>query len=212
MAIDFKSTRGNDPIIEIVTWLKDAYQSGKSSISPQLLERFNRTIPKRIKPWVAHPSHYEFFVYQQLKNGLEAGDIFYSGSTRFKSFDEDLISKKEMEAKKHLLASLDFPLLNTPITQRLMDLKAMLEQRYQAVNTNILQGNNPHLKFSQKHDEIHWTLPYKKQDDTVNNPFYEQLPKVGIISILQYVNEQCRWMRLSTFSLVMRRARPIGPM
>ncbi len=194
MAIDFKSTQENDPIIEIVTRLKDAYRSGKSSISPQLLERFNRAIPKRVKPWIAHPSHYEFFVYQQLKNGLEAGDIFYSGSTRFKSFDEDLISNKEMEAKKHLLVSLDFPLLNTPMAQRLTDLKTILEQRYQAVNTNIRQGNNPHLKFSQKRDDIHWTLPYKKQDDTVNNPFYEQLPKVGIISILQYVNEQCRFM------------------
>ena len=194
MAIDFKSTLENDPIIDLVTRLKAAYRSGKSSLSHELLERFNRAIPKRVKPWIAHPSHYEFFVYQQLKTGLDAGDIYYSGSTRYKSFDEDLISKEDLSAKKYMLESLDFPLLNTPIAQRLANLKTTLEQRYQSVNTNILEGNNPHLKLTHKKDEIHWTLPYKKQADTINNPFYEQLPKVGIISILQYVNEQCGFM------------------
>ncbi|NOY72096.1 MAG: transposase [Gammaproteobacteria bacterium] len=31
-------------------------------------------------------------------------------------------------------------------------------------------------------------------EDTINNTFYEHLPQVGIISILQYVNEQCGFM------------------
>lgn len=99
-----------------------------------------------------------------------------------------------MTDKQPLLEALDFPVLNLTISGRLADLKTKLEQRYIEVNTNILSGKNPHLKFSQKNNEIHWTLPYKKQEDTVNNPFYEQLPQEGIINVLRYVNEQCGFM------------------
>lgn len=193
MVIEFKSTLKNDPIIEAAKRLKDIYQSEKSLVFP-LHECFNKIIPKNVKPWITHPSHCEFFIYEQLKKGLDAGDIFYSNSTLYKSFDEDLSTKEELEEKKHLLESLDFPLLNTPMAKRLVDLKLVLEQRYKEVNCNILQGKNSHLKFSQKNDEIRWTLPYKKQEDIINNPFYGQLPQIGVINILQYVNDQCSFM------------------
>ncbi len=194
MALDLSSTREDDSIVAVAALLKEAYLAGRTTISPTLQARFDRIIPKSTKPWLSHPSHYEFFLYQQLKKGLDAGDLYYSGSTRFKSFEDDLISLEEMSSKKHLLDSLDIPQLSTPMAQRLTDLKTELEQRYHAVNDNILQGNNPHLKFSQKKDEIRWRLPYKKRDDAVNNPFYEQLPKVGIISLMQYLEKQCCFM------------------
>ncbi|MCP4949430.1 MAG: Tn3 family transposase [Aestuariibacter sp.] len=195
LAIDFNSAMENDPIIDIIKGLKEIYGSSKSSIPVPLQAQLNTMIPSNLKPWITHPSHYEFFIYQQLKNGLEAGDIYYSGSTRYKSFDADLISKQELKTRQSLLESLDYPALNTPIAQRLSDLKVKLEQRFLEVNNNILMGKNPHLKFTQKNDEIHWTLPYKKQEDTVNNPFYEQLSQVGIINVLQYVNEQCGFLK-----------------
>jgi TnpA family transposase/uncharacterized protein YdeI (YjbR/CyaY-like superfamily) len=195
MAIDFNSTLANDPIIDIIKGLKAIYGAGKSSIPVPLQAQLNAMIPSNLKPWITHPSHYEFFVYQQLKNGLEAGDIFFSGSTRYKSFDADLISKQELKAKQPLLVSLDYPALNIPIAQRLADLKVKLEQRYREVNNNILMGKNPHLKFTQKKDVLHWKLPYKKREDTVNNLFYEQLSQVGIINVLQYVNAQCGFLK-----------------
>ena len=140
MAIDFDSTLETDPLIGASQLLKAIYGSGRSSITIQVQEKLNRIIPKKTKAWIAHPAHYEFFIYQQLKNGLEAGDIFYSSSARFKSFDDDLVSKQELEIKQSLLKSLGYPSLITPIFQRLSDLKAMLEQRYREVNDNILSG------------------------------------------------------------------------
>ena len=194
IAIDFNSPLENDFIIDVTRQLKAIHNSGKSSNIETLQEHLNSIIPEKTKNCMTHSAHYEFFIYQQLKNGLEAGDIFYSGSTRFKSFDDDLVSKQEMKAKKMLLKSLGYPVMNMPIDQRLSVLRAKLEQRYKEVNNNILNGKNPHLKFSKKNDEIQWKLPYKKQEDTVNNPFYEQLPQVGIVEVLHYVNTQCHFL------------------
>jgi len=36
------------------------------------------------------PDRYEFFVYRQLRQGLEAGDVFCRDSVRFRSFEDDL--------------------------------------------------------------------------------------------------------------------------
>ena len=193
LIIEFKSTLENDPLIDIVESLKVSYQSGKP-LSASLETQLTPLIPSNLKPLLTQPSHYEFFVYQQLKNGLEAGDIYYNASTRYKSFDKDLISKEDLKTKHTILESLDYPLINTPIAKRLLDLKVRLEQRYHEVNNNILKGNNPHLKLTQKDDEINWKLPYKKQEDTVNNTFYEQLPQVGVINVLQYVHKKCGFL------------------
>jgi hypothetical protein len=193
LVIEFKSTLENDPLIDIVGSLKTNLQSGKP-LSALLEAQLTPLIPSNLRSLLTHPSHYEFFVYQKLKNGLEAGDIYYSASTRYKSFDEDLITKEDLKTKRSMLEALEYPILNTPIAKRLSDLKVQLEQRYHEVNNNILKGNNPHLKLTQKDDEISWKLPYKKQEDTVNNSFYEQLPQVGIINVLQYVNEQSSFL------------------
>ncbi len=194
MAIDFKSTIADDLMIEIIDKLKQFYESGRSNYPEELLIQLKSIIPKKLTSIICKPSHYEMYVYQQLRKGLDAGDIYYSKSTRYKSFDEDLVSQKDLEDKKELIESLGFKNLNTPIEKRLEDLKVILEQRYKEVNENILKGKNNHLKYSNKNQEVTWRLPYKKQEDTINNPFYEQLPQVGIINILKYVNQECDFL------------------
>jgi len=111
-----------------------------------------------------------------------------------KSLDEDLITKEELIEKTSTIESLDYPLLNIGIEQRLVDLKSRLNKRYKEVNQNIRNGRNPHLKITDKSGEVGWRLPYKKQEDSANNVFFEQLPQVGIINVLRYVQEQCGFL------------------
>jgi hypothetical protein len=134
MAIGFSGTLDEDPLIEAISLLKSVFKSGKPVFSLKLQTKLATIIPNNLKPWITTLPHCEFFIYQQIKNGLEAGDIFFSGSTRFKSFDEDLVSKQEMTDKQPLLEALGFPVLNLTISERLADLKTKLEQRYSEVN------------------------------------------------------------------------------
>lgn len=203
MALDFRSTLDDDPLIQLVRKLKTMYQAGNMSPSTQFIEQIESLLPKKLKHCLNHIAHYEFFIYQKLKEGLDAGDVFYNSSTRFKSFSKDLISKQELHDKQPLLASLGYSALTKPLSQRLATLKIKLEQRYKEVNENIANGKNTHLKLYKKGSDIQWNLPYKKQEDSVNNPFYEQLPQVGIINILHYVNRQCHF--LESFAHIQQR-------
>lgn len=195
MALDFGSTAKDDPILVAANQLKMIYQTGKSSLPPEFTEQINHFLPKKLQPYVQQSSQYAFFIFQKLRESLDAGDIHFKGSTRFKSFEEDLVSIEELQDKQSVLDAMGYPLLSVPMKQRLSEPKQRLEQRYREVNANIRQGKNPHLKITRKDNEITWRLPYKKQEDQVNNPFYEQLPQADIINILQYVDQQVVFLK-----------------
>ena len=195
MALEFGSTAKNDPVLAAAIQLKALYLAGKSTCSSQLMEQIGHLLPKKLQPHIQHSSQYAFFIFQKLRESLDAGDIHFQGSTRFKSFEEDLVTTEALKDKQSVLDSLGYPLLSVSMEKRLSDLKSRLEKRYREVNANIQQGKNPHLKIVHKGDEITWHLPYKKQDDQINNPFYGQLPQIDIINILQYVDQQSRFLK-----------------
>jgi TnpA family transposase len=189
MALEFDSTLKNDSLVEAVGLLRNSFSSS-NPMSQLTLKRLKSSVKPSLRKFIVAAGQLEFRVYQRLKIALEAGDIYFSGSTRYKSFDEDLITKEELIQKASTIEALDYPMLNTSIDQRLVDLKKRLNKRYREVNQNIRNGRNPHLRFTNRSGELGWRLPYKKQEDAANNVFYEQLPQVGIINVLRYVQEQ----------------------
>src|SRR5947208_1240786 len=75
-----------------------------------------RWIPVRLKRYVYQqdaggakrliPDRYEFLVYQQVRNGLEAGDIVCRPSVQFRSFEDDLLSDDQWHDKDSILAAI----------------------------------------------------------------------------------------------------------
>ena len=58
-----------------------------------------------------------------------------------------------------------------------------LEAQYEEVNRRILSGDNSHVKLSRtKGGEITWSLPYVGDEETVNNPFFDGLPRFTLHS------------------------------
>jgi hypothetical protein len=63
-----------------------------------------------------------------------------------------------------------FTLTNQPIKQILEDLDKSLVERYHSVNRNIRNGDNKHIKLEKnRNKEVTWRLPYRRQEDAVNN-------------------------------------------
>lgn len=205
----------DDNLMEAVTFLRECFDKGKS-LSRCRFEEIPKTfIPQGVKSYLyekdndgnrrIHPDKYEFLVYRLLRNRLEAGDIYVSDSLRFRSFDEDLIPKETWKQDKAwILQDIDALLLSQPMAEVLKDMEKELETKYEEVNRRILSGENRHVKLSKrKNGEITWTLPYVGNEETVNNPFFDELPQVPIASLLQFVDSRCQC--LDAFAHILQR-------
>ncbi|MCP4899371.1 MAG: transposase, partial [bacterium] len=215
LRLPFQGHSENDSLMEAVVFLRECFNKGKSLNRCRFEEIPKAFIPRGVKSYLyekdndgnrrIHPDKYEFLVYRLLRNRLEAGDIYVSDSLRFRSFDEDLIPKETWKRDKgRILQDIDASLLSQPMAEVLKDMEKELETKYEEVNRRILSGENRHIKLSKKKNgEITWTLPYVGNEETVNNPFFDELPQVPIAPLLQFVDSRCQC--LDAFTHILQR-------
>jgi len=130
---------------------------------------------------------YEFLIYRLLRNALEAGDVFVKDSNEFRRFEDDLISDARWQDKEAVMREIGAPILLTPIKETLMAFHETLEAKFEAVNKSIADGINKHIKINGAAEKRRWTLIYPSAEEPVNNPFYSQLPGIGIADLLWFV-------------------------
>jgi len=205
----------DDSLMEAVEFLRECFDKGKSLTRFSFEQMPKAFIPQGVKPYLyqkdkdgnrsIQPDKYEFLVYRLLRNRLEAGDIYVSDSLRFRSFDEDLIPKDTWKQdQQKILQDIDAPLLSQPMAEVLKDMEEELESQYEEVNRRILSGENPYVKLSRnRRGEITWTLPYVGVEETVNNPFFDEVPQIHIAQLLQFVDSRCQC--LDTFAHILQR-------
>ena len=75
-----------------------------------------------------------------------------------------------------------------------------LEAKYQAVNKRITDGENKHIKVTGT-AKRRWTLLYPREEEPVNNPFYDRLPGIGIADLLWFVAENTGFLNAFTHVL-----------
>jgi hypothetical protein len=140
-------------------------------------------------------------MYRLLRDRLESGDVFVAESIKFKSFEEDLISREEWKSKDVLIQSLELPFLHQPIDQILASLEQELEQKLKTVNDRIKQGVNSSITITTRKGKTIWKLPYKKAQDEANHNLYQQIRQIGIGDIMHFVNTQCGFLKVFTHIL-----------
>jgi hypothetical protein len=165
-------------------------------------------IPKSLKPYLfaAGPDkektldvdRYEFLVYRLLRNTLESGDVFVRDSNEFQAFEDDLISEELWKNKDAVLREIGAPILIEPIEETLAEFRETLEAKIQTVNQRIEDGSNEHIKVRHCGSKRQWSLVYLTSEESINSPFYNQLPGIGIANLL------CSWLRTPGFRIVSR--------
>jgi len=202
----------NPELEKAVTFLKKVFSSGKDTgnlnykelpidFFPKSLRRYyfeKRLVDNKYKRCFVW-NRYEFSIFLKLKEALEAGDVFIKDSITYKSLEDELISKDIWSKDKNkLLKKLDNKLLLRGSDEIISNLKNELNEAYKTVNKNILEGENKHIKItgkSNKKGKLSWKLPYKKEDDGVNNPFYENIPIRNISDILHCMSEKVDYIK-----------------
>ena len=217
--IDIESQAKNDHLMRAVEFLQTALNSNKSLNQFKLNNIPKKFIPKKLKKYMYKTEQkvvngktrnvkqldvdkYEFLIYLLLKGSLESGDIFCRHSTQFRSLEDELIDKEYWEKNKDkILDDIDYPRLKKPIEETLLRLEEKLEKNIAYVNKRIEDGQNNHIKVTGKGDNIKWSLPYKKLEDTENHSFYSHIPQIGIENVLSFVNKQCGFFEAFTHIL-----------
>lgn len=215
LQLPLASHDANDSLMEAVVFLRESINKGKSLARVSFEQMPKAFIPHNVKAYIyrtdadghrsIHADRYELLVYRLLRNRLEAGDIYVSDSLRFRSFDEDLIPKAVWTRdRERILEEIDAPLMSSPMAEILRDLEEELEAKYGEVNWRIWSGENTHVKLRKKKSgEVAWTLPYVGEEETVNNPFFDDLPQMHIAPLLQFVDLRCQC--LDAFSHILQR-------
>src|SRR5699024_1326812 len=138
-------------------------------------------------------NRYEFLLYRLLRDRLEAGDIFCRESIRFRSFEDDLIDDHQWQEKEKLLAETGLHTMNQSIHSHLTELEWQLEMRINEVNQRISSGENDQIDIKKRGRKKRWTLPYKRDAESVNHSFFDALDFIDIGSVLHYVNQYCQF-------------------
>lgn len=147
---------------------------------------------RRIK--TVNGDRYEYMLYFQLRKMLISGQAFIKDSINYRHLEDELIPYEYWVANKDkILAKLNLPLLCTPIKELLKLLNKELTTNYHETNKRIENGDNKQIKLHEnKQNIVTWHLPYKRQADEVNNPFYENLPSTNIADLVRYVVEETK--------------------
>lgn len=201
-AIEFASASGHAPLLKAFQFLKAAAQKGRS-LNQYRPDSFpTQFIPEATKRYLyasaeagGHllPDRYEFLVYRLLRNGLESGDIFCRDSVRFRSFEDDLLSEQQWQAKTELITVTGLTILTQPIQEHLAVLEQQLESRLAQVNQRLNAGENPHFETKKRGSTLRWTLQSPGIRESINHPMFTALKHVNLSSVLHFVNQHCQF-------------------
>ncbi len=124
-ALNFQADKNNHSLLEAANFLKNIFNKGTPITKVPSSEFPQNVIPKKYKEIIIdsegkiRPYHYEFLVYNKLRDYLVKNIIYLNDSIQYKSFDEDAKNNLENGDKEKLLAGRETSLLTSPHLERL---------------------------------------------------------------------------------------------
>lgn len=205
LTLDFQASSSHTPLLEAITFLKEAFQKGKS------LKKIDEDdfplgfVPDRSLAYLYQTDtegqrrlrvdRYEFLVYRRLWQAIESGHVFCRDSLRFRRLDDDLISyERWVKEKDELIAQTELSRLQTPIKTLLASLKEQLENQLRQVNERVLSGENSYVRLKKRGQHTTWTLPYPHSEEGVNDPFFDEVEQLDIHTLMYFVHQQCGFL------------------
>lgn len=71
------------------------------------------------------------------------------------------------------------------------------------VNQRITSGENKHIQIKKRGLHSSWSLPYVRDSESINHPFFDVIKPIDIGSVLHYANQNCQFM--NSFDHVLER-------
>ncbi len=203
-AFDFRAAPSAEPLIEAVEVLKEMNASGKRKVPDGAPTSF-------VKPrWRDHVvggdgkidrRYYELSALSELKNRLRSGDVWVSGSRRYRDFDDYLIPKEDFE---EMLGDGGPPVaVETDFGAYLKGRKERLQEGLTEVGRLVRSGDLEGV--SMENGTLKISRPKKDEPegmDALTRLVYSLVPRVRLTDLLVEVDSWCgysdRFVHLKT--------------
>jgi TnpA family transposase len=167
-----------------------------------LMKSKNKDSNKKIKS--INGDAYEFMLYSYIEKYLKSGVVTIKDSISYRSLDDELLEKDYWSREReNILKNIENQLIYIDIAVILTNLETLLSKRYHEVNKRINSKDNDkiQIKYDKKGNLADWKLPYKKSDDGVNNPYYDNMNVSTISQIIRMTNHHTGFMKQFTHIL-----------
>jgi TnpA family transposase len=178
-------------LLRAIELLRQTHRSGKSALPKTTPTGFVRPswAPYVLRDGKIDHRYYELCVLAELLGRLQAGDVWVSGSRRYRSFDERLISKDALAALQQagtlpVAVEIDFDRF---IAER----RALLDERLIAIEARARASSLPGVTITKgvlKVTPISKTTP--PEAEALAERLYAMLPRIRITDLLA---EVARW-------------------
>ena len=193
--LTLQGTPANTELLTVLTTLSAVFAQGASLPLSQLSPAI---IPTRLRRYLLDNQgsiirdRYEFLVYRLLRDRLEAGDLYCRDSARFRSLDDDLVDEKTAQQSHEIFTQQGLELASWSIREKLDELGTQLNERFDAVNRKILEGENDFV--STVNGRLDWKRAVRAQEPLLPEPFFDGLERIDIDTLLLAVDRRCGFM------------------
>jgi hypothetical protein len=193
--LSLQGTPANTMLLQALAAMVEAFKHGEAL---PVLDVSTALIPARSKRYVLDPmatiirDRYEFMVYRQLRDGLEAGDLHCGDSARFRSFDDDLVDDATLDRRAELLPRHGLEVAARPIRAHLEELRDLIEVRFASVNGRILAGENAFVRVQD--GKTVWERAVHSEELLPSEPFFDMVERVDIDTLLLFVDQRNGFM------------------
>ena len=141
-----------------------------------------------IKDGKINSKRLELYIYNKLREKILFGEVYIENSWENKTLEDYLVEKNYFQNnKKEILAKLNLPLLEKPMTQLIKDKSEKLDKLFHSVNKKILSGKNEHF---QKKGDNDWYLKYDSVSDEEIDNILTRINDIELVNLLMFVQEK----------------------
>jgi len=140
-------------------------------------------------------TRFEYFLYRKAEKLFNSNSLTIKESVNNRSLASDLISANEWSKNsRSIIEKIGLEKLAIPIAETIATKQQQLDLKLKNVCQNIFQGENQYVEFLSGKNELKWSIPNKKWQDSIDNPIYNQLKHMGIVELMSYVNQKTGYL------------------
>lgn len=138
---------------------------------------------------------FEYFLYRKAYQLFNKSSITVKNSIENKTLAADLIDQnKWLDNKSKIIKNTQQPSISEPISSTIQDKLDILNEKLRSVSDTISLGNSKYVEYLPGKGKLKWSIPYRRWQDSIDNPIYQQIPHLGIVELLSYVNSNINFL------------------